>query len=156
MDSGLSREEAVAARLATLFGLRSTAGTPLAHLPAFAIVDELSGQLLALTDAAFIRRAATCGRQKCRTGKRACTHPPQGPGLGPPPDTDGYSPSAPLERYVRARDRRCRFPGCRAAAIRCDLDHNQPWPGGARPARTTCAACAATTTGSATRHPAGP
>ena len=138
---GLGRDEAAAARLAALFGLRTTAGTALAHLPTIAIIDEISGQLLALTDAAGIRHTAACGRQKCRTGKRACTHPPGGPGLGPPPDTDGYSPAAPLDRFVRARDRRCRFPGCRAAAIRCDLDHNQPWPAGATSAGNLCCLC---------------
>jgi hypothetical protein len=42
---------------------------------------------------------------------------------------------------VRARDRRCRFPGCRAAAIRCDLDHNQPWPGGSTSADNLCCLC---------------
>jgi hypothetical protein len=42
---------------------------------------------------------------------------------------------------VRARDRRCRFPGCRAAAIRCDLDHNLPWPAGATSADNLCCLC---------------
>ena len=139
--AGLRADEVAAARLAELFGLRSTAGTALAQLPAFAIIDELSGQLLALTDAAGIRRAATCGAPGCRTGTRACPHPPSGPGLGPPAATDGYRPAAPLQRYVRARDRRCRFPGCRAAAIRCDLDHNQPWPAGATSADNLCCLC---------------
>ena len=102
---------------------------------------SISGQLLALTDAAGIRRAATCGHRTCRTGKRPCTLRPQGPGLGPPPATSGYGPSDPLARFVRARDRRCRFPGCRAAAIRCDLDHNVPWPGGATSADNLCCLC---------------
>jgi hypothetical protein len=97
--------------------------------------------LLALTNAAEIRRSATCGHPKCRTGKRPCSHPPAGPGLGPPPATPGYSPSDPLARFVRARDRRCRFPGCRAAAIRCDLYHNQPWPGGSTSADNLCCLC---------------
>ena len=42
---------------------------------------------------------------------------------------------------MRARDRRCRFPGCRAAAIRCDLDHNTPWPAGATSADNLCCLC---------------
>jgi hypothetical protein len=136
---GDTAEEAAA--LADLLTIRSLAGTGLAHIPEIAIIDEISGQLLALTDATGIRHTATCGRPKCRTGRRPCTHPPQGPGLGPPPDSPGYSPSVPLGRFVRARDRRCRFPGCRAAAIRCDLDHNTPWPAGITSADNLCCLC---------------
>ena len=33
-------------------------------------------------------------------------------------------------KLVRARDRRCRFPGCTVAAVFCDLDHVRPWPAG--------------------------
>jgi hypothetical protein len=47
----------------------------------------------------------------------------------------------PLATFVRARDRRCRFPGCRATAIRCDLDHNIPWPAGATSADNLCCLC---------------
>jgi hypothetical protein len=127
--------------LGQLLALPSTAGTTLSQLPRIAIVEELSGQLLALTNATTIRHAATCRHPQCRTGQRPCTHPPAGPGLGPPPPTDGYSPSDPLARFVRARDRRCRFPGCRAAAIRCDLDHNRPWPHGTTSAENLCCLC---------------
>ncbi|WP_167760491.1 HNH endonuclease signature motif containing protein [Blastococcus sp. CT_GayMR16] len=133
--------EPPAGRLADLLGLRTIAGTSLAHLPQIAVVEEISGQLLALTDATWIRHTATCGRRACRTGKRACHHPPTGPGLAPPPDSPGYSPSAPLARFVRARDRRCRFPGCRATAIRCDLDHNTPWPTGPTSETNLCCLC---------------
>ena len=35
-------------------------------------------------------------------------------------------------RFVRARDRRCRFPGCRRRVpLGGELDHNIPWPDGA-------------------------
>ncbi|PCE15979.1 hypothetical protein AUC47_10735 [Microbacterium sp. SZ1] len=37
---------------------------------------------------------------------------------------DRYRPSRHLRRHLRARDQRCRFPGCRIVARRCDLDHN--------------------------------
>jgi len=113
-----------AAGLPELLSLRSTTGTALAELPKIAVVDEISGQLLALTDAAGIRCATTAGT-----------------GLGPPADSPGYRPSNPLDRFVRARDRRCRFPGCRAAAIRCDLDHNRPYPAGATSAGNLCCLC---------------
>ena len=130
-----------AAGLADLLDLRTVAGTALTHPPTIAVVDELTGQLLALTNATEIRHAASCGRPACRTGRRACDHPPRRPGLGPPPPTPGYGPSAALQRFVRARDRRCRFPGCRAAAIRCDLDHNLPWPAGPTSADNLCCLC---------------
>jgi hypothetical protein len=127
--------------LADLLGLRTVAGTALTHPPTIAVVDELTGQLLALTNATEIRHAASCGRPACRAGRRACDHPPRGPGLGPPPPTPGDGPSAALQRFVRARDRRRRSPGCRAAAIRCDLDHNLPWPAGPTSADNLCRLC---------------
>jgi hypothetical protein len=137
----MSRSEQAAADLAALLDIPTTAGTALAALPTVAVVEEVSGQLLALTDAREIRRTATCGRRPCRSGRRACTHPPTGAGLGPPPATDRYTPSAPLDRFVRVHDRRCRFPGCRARAQRCDLDHNVPWPDGATSASNLCCLC---------------
>lgn len=36
---------------------------------------------------------------------------------------DRYHPSKAMKRFLRARDERCRFPGCRQAVWRCDLDH---------------------------------
>ena len=44
--------------------------------------------------------------------------------------TDAYRPGAALAALVRARDGRCRFPGCSVAARFCDLDHVRPWPAG--------------------------
>ncbi|MEI2785955.1 MAG: HNH endonuclease signature motif containing protein [Candidatus Nanopelagicales bacterium] len=35
-----------------------------------------------------------------------------------------------MRRYVRTRDRHCRFPGCIRPARNCDLDHIVPWPAG--------------------------
>ena len=64
---------------------------------------------------------------------------------------DGYTPSAALADLVRARDRSCRFPGCRHPARRADLDHLIPWPPAPRPP-PTWSPCAATTTGSNTKH----
>ena len=60
---------------------------------------------------------------------------------GPPAATVRYRPSDPLDRFVRARDRRCRFPGCRARPIRCDLDHVVPWPAGPTSASNLCCLC---------------
>ena len=41
-----------------------------------------------------------------------------------------YAAPAALAEHVMARDRTCRFPGCRQPARRCDLDHTVPYPHG--------------------------
>ena len=41
-----------------------------------------------------------------------------------------YRPNAALDRGVRTRDERCRFPGCSMRAQRCDLDHVVRFPDG--------------------------
>ncbi|TFV54090.1 HNH endonuclease [Mycobacterium sp. PS03-16] len=38
-----------------------------------------------------------------------------------------YQPSAAVDRYVRARDLTCRFPGCDRSAQICDVDHTIPF-----------------------------
>jgi Domain of unknown function (DUF222) len=43
---------------------------------------------------------------------------------------DAYTPPAALRRYIVARDRTCRFPGCSRRAAGCDLDHTIPYPQG--------------------------
>ncbi len=50
------------------------------------------------------------------------------PGDAPP--ESGYRASARLERFVRCRDMTCRFPGCKAPADVCDLDHTIAYPVG--------------------------
>jgi hypothetical protein len=61
--------------------------------------------------------------------------------VGPPPGTGAYRPPEALDRFVRLRDRRCRFPGCRARPIRCDLDHTIPWPFGPTAHDNLCCLC---------------
>ncbi|WP_164234666.1 HNH endonuclease signature motif containing protein [Microbacterium hydrocarbonoxydans] len=39
-------------------------------------------------------------------------------------ETDTYSPTEGMRRFLRARDQHCRFPGCRMPVHRCDIDHN--------------------------------
>ncbi|MGY2085269.1 DUF222 domain-containing protein [Blastococcus sp. SYSU DS0539] len=112
--------------------LHRTGGGGLADRPRIAVVDELTGALLALTDAPELRRLAVCEDTACRRDPAHCDHDLSGrPGLGPPPPTDGYRPSAALDRHLRARDRRCRFPGCRRPVPRGgELDHDRPYPDG--------------------------
>ena len=129
------------AELASLLD-RSGGGT-LVDRPRIAVVDELTGALLALTDSRELRRAATCGRSACRRTPARCDHDLSGrPGLGPPPPTDGYTPGAALDRYLRARDRRCRMPGCRRPVPGGgELDHNEPYPDGPTAAENLCGFC---------------
>ncbi|MEX0153144.1 HNH endonuclease signature motif containing protein [Microbacterium sp. LMI1-1-1.1] len=52
---------------------------------------------------------------------RVLTHPVTGEVLA----TDTYQRTAAIDRHLRARDRRCRWPGCTAAAVRCEVDHTR-------------------------------
>lgn len=49
-----------------------------------------------------------------------------------------YRPGAVLGRAVTDRDVTCTFPGCRAPAIRCDLDHLRPYDPNRPAAHQTC------------------
>ena len=55
--------------------------------------------------------------------------------------TDTYRPGVRLARLVRARDGRCRFPGCQVAARFCDLDHVRSWPAGPTSAANLVCLC---------------
>ena len=50
---------------------------------------------------------------------RVITHPVTGEVLR----TDTYHRTAAIDRHLRARDRHCRWPGCVAPVIRCEVDH---------------------------------
>ena len=43
-----------------------------------------------------------------------------------------YEPPQALVDFIVARDRRCRFPGCRQPARVCDIDHAIPWEEGGK------------------------
>ncbi len=51
--------------------------------------------------------------------ERILTHPVTGAVL----HVDTYQRTAAIDRYLRARDQHCRFPGCRLPAVRCEVDH---------------------------------
>ncbi|GAB2709456.1 hypothetical protein BKA24_002577 [Microbacterium marinum] len=53
------------------------------------------------------------------TWERLVTDPITGTVLA----VDSYRVPSAMRRYLQARDQHCRFPGCRQAAIRCEVDH---------------------------------
>ena len=53
--------------------------------------------------------------------ERVCLDPTS----GLPVAVDRYKPTARQRAYLAARDERCRFPGCRRPAHRCDIDHTR-------------------------------
>ena len=94
--------------------LERTGGGGLADRPRIAVTDALTGALVVLTDAREMRSSAAAGH-----------------GLAPPEGCRTYRPGAALDRFARARDRRCRFPGCRRRVPGGgELDHHEPWPAG--------------------------
>jgi hypothetical protein len=137
----LSTTDAQREQLAEL--LTATGGGGLVDRPRIALTDALSGSLLALTDLPGLMRAGTCGDRTCRRDPGRCTHDLcERPGLGPPEPTDGYRPSAELDRWMRARDRRCRAPGCRRRVPRGgELDHVRPYPLGPTSAANLAGFC---------------
>ena len=61
--------------------------------------------------------------------------------LKPHSSSRGYRPAPALARWVRARDRHCRFPGCRRPATMCDLDHVIAYPTGSTVEANLAALC---------------
>lgn len=138
-----SRRMTAGQRAALADLLDATAGGRLLDRPRIAVVDELTGALLCLTDADELRRHASCGARPCRWRPARCDHDLSGRrGLGPPGAGDGYRPGAALDRHLRARDRRCRFPGCRRRVpLGGELDHDRPWPEGSTSAGNLVGYC---------------
>ena len=113
-------------------------GTPTGHQTEDELLGEIRAHIditvpaLSLTDPDEIASPAHLegvgpvdpATARILTGKasgfdRVFTHPASGMVLG----VDRYRPSAEMRRYLKARDRRCRFPGCRLLARICDDDH---------------------------------
>jgi hypothetical protein len=62
--------------------------------------------------------------------------------VGRPPSTAGYSPGAAQRRWLRARDRGCRHPGCTNRTGWADLDHVTPHArGGPTDCDNLCCLC---------------
>jgi len=50
--------------------------------------------------------------------------------------SETYRPSARLQRFIRARDQRCSFPGCGHRAETCEIDHVRTFGSGPRDGKT--------------------
>ncbi len=59
---------------------------------------------------------------------------------------DRYRTAQSQRRFLRARDQHCRFPGCRRAAIRCEIDHTVDHAQGGPTASGTSPTCVSGTT----------
>ncbi|MGY5884006.1 HNH endonuclease signature motif containing protein [Modestobacter lacusdianchii] len=95
-------------------GLQAPAGGTLG----ISLVDPATGGLRATVSRPELERLA----------RRGCPdHPPETECgcavLDRPPPVDRYEPTPAQRRFLQARDRTCRHPGCRRPAARTDLDH---------------------------------
>ncbi|MGX5656747.1 DUF222 domain-containing protein [Geodermatophilus nigrescens] len=123
----------------------------LAQLDALGIRVPPDGSVtLALTDDDGTLRATTTLDQARRLATRGCPDHPDGeddggcqcPVLDRPKPTDGYTPTRPQQRFVRTRDRTCRFPTCGQRVGWADADHVIPHAsGGATDCANLCCLC---------------
>ena len=106
-------------------------------LPTLLGLAENPGQL-----AGYGAIPASVARQLASDGKwkRFITDPQTGNLLDY--GRESYEPPQALKDYLIARDRTCRFPGCRRSAALSDLDHAQSWEeGGSTSAENLGALC---------------
>ncbi|MEV8024776.1 DUF222 domain-containing protein [Microbacterium sp. NPDC080220] len=61
------------------------------------------------------------------------------PTTGVTVSTDSYRVPSGMRRFLQTRDQHCRFPGCRVAAIRCEVDHTHDHALGGRTELTNLA-----------------
>ncbi|WP_460682892.1 HNH endonuclease signature motif containing protein [Modestobacter lapidis] len=106
------------------------------------LTDPDTGALRATVTRGELARLA---RRGCPAHPRASGSPPTDCGcavLDRPPSVDRYVPTPGQRRFVRARDRTCRHPGCRRPAARTDLDHVVPHgAGGSTDCANLCCLC---------------
>jgi hypothetical protein len=114
---GIRGKVQVVVAATTLLGLDDHAADLVGHAPVDpATARGLAGQL-------------TCGFE------RVITHPVTGAVLA----VDTYQRNTALDRYLRARDRTCRFFGCTTPALRCDVDHTTAHAHGGHTSHDNCA-----------------
>ena len=92
------------------------------------LVDPVTGALRATVSRSELQRLVRRGCPQHPADGRvpADQSPPGGCGcslVDRPPPVDRYTPTPAQRRFLHARDRTCRHPGCRRPAARTDLDH---------------------------------
>ena len=131
-------------------GLAITAGhlrALLRRIGALGLTTPEGGSLtFALTDEHRRLLATLTQRELRRLARRGCPTHPHGdcgcPILDRPPATDAYEPTDRQRRYVKTRDRTCRFPNCGQRVGWADLDHVIPHArGGATDCANLCCLC---------------
>jgi hypothetical protein len=106
---------------------------------------------LAITDEVGALLATTTRTELARLARRGCPdHPDPTPSSGNcscavldrPPPVDRYTPTPAQRRFIKARDRGCRMPGCHQPVGRVDLDHVHPYgAGGVTDCDNLCCLC---------------
>jgi hypothetical protein len=119
----------------------------LARAGAIGLQDPEGGSLVfALTDDDGMLLATLTLAELARLARRGCSDHPDGdcscPLAGPPPETDAYEPTDAQRRWVKTRDRTCRFPNCARPVGWSDCDHVVPHAdGGATSCANLCCLC---------------
>ncbi|MFQ1002744.1 HNH endonuclease signature motif containing protein [Modestobacter sp. SSW1-42] len=153
-------DEAESARVPTDEDAASVDGAPITHQQLRDLLAQLDslcpgglqaptgGSLdISLVDPVTGALRATVTRPELeRLVRRGCPDHPDGacscPLADRPPPVDRYTPTPAQRRFLHARDRTCRHPGCRRPAARTDLDHVQSHAdGGATDCANLCCLC---------------
>lgn len=88
-------------------------------VPALTLLGADEGPVDLVGRAPIDAATARCLAAETHSLARVLTDPVDGTVIA----VDRYRTAGPQRRFLRARDQHCRFPGCRRAAIRCEIDH---------------------------------
>ncbi len=88
-------------------------------VPALTLLGADEGPVDLVGRAPIDAATARCLAAETHSLARVLTDPVDGTVIA----VDRYRTGGPQRRFLRARDQHCRFPGCRRAAIRCEIDH---------------------------------
>lgn len=88
-------------------------------VPALTLLGADDGPVDLVGRSPIDAETARCLAAGAPTWARVLTEPVEGTVVA----VDRYRTPWPQRRFLRARDQHCRFPGCRRAAIRCEIDH---------------------------------